>query len=68
MSAKTMVLGIIAAFVISVGVMIGDSSNAYADHCDAGNTHGCFEFHGQVFFWDAAVGWLSRKGYRQPNN
>lgn len=60
MSAKTMVLGIIAAFVISVGVMIGDSSNAYADHCDAGNTHGCFEFHGQVSFgtplWAGPVG------------
>ena len=64
---KTMVLGIIAAFVIPVGVMIRDSSNAYAGHGDAGNTHGCFEFHGQVF-WNAAVGWLSRKGYCQPNN
>jgi len=60
MSAKTMVLGIIAAFVISVGVMIGGSSNAYADHGDAGNTHGCFEFHGQVFFgtplWAGSLG------------
>ena len=60
MIAKTIVLGIIATFVTSVGVMIGGSSNASADHGDAGSTHGCFEFHGQVFFgtppWAESVG------------